>query len=121
VGHDRLVTPERTGDRLTAVRLEYHPAAGVLEKTRPLLARGNAMRLLHIRRTIALATAVAATALAAGPAVAHTPIDGPSRYGEWTADVERPAEQYRGRYQLKLDEARNLLAEAPPAERGIDV
>jgi hypothetical protein len=34
----------------------------------------------------------------------------PSKYGEWIADVERPAEQYRGRYQLRLDEARKLLA-----------
>ena len=33
----------------------------------------------------------------------------PSGYGEWIADVERPAEQYRGRYQLRLDEARGLL------------
>ena len=31
------------------------------------------------------------------------------RYGEWIADVERPAAQYRGRYQLRLDEARELL------------
>ena len=34
----------------------------------------------------------------------------PAQYGEWVADVERPAEQYRYRYQLKLDEARNLIA-----------
>jgi hypothetical protein len=33
----------------------------------------------------------------------------PSKWGEWIADVERPAEQYRGRYQLRLDEARSLL------------
>ena len=33
----------------------------------------------------------------------------PSKWGEWIADVERPAEQYRGRYQLRLDEARRLL------------
>ena len=30
-------------------------------------------------------------------------------WGEWIADVERPAEQYRGRYQLRLEEARRLL------------
>jgi hypothetical protein len=30
-------------------------------------------------------------------------------YGEWVADVERPAAQYRGRYQLRLAEARALL------------
>ena len=40
------------------------------------------------------------------------PIDDPSQFGEWIADVERPAEQYRGRYQLRLDEA-----EPPPPER----
>ena len=33
----------------------------------------------------------------------------PSGYGEWVANVERPAAQYRGRYQLRLDEARSLL------------
>ena len=33
----------------------------------------------------------------------------PSKFGEWIADVERPAEQFRGRYQLRLDEARGLL------------
>jgi len=33
----------------------------------------------------------------------------PSAWGNWIADVERPAEQYRGRYQLRLDEARALL------------
>jgi hypothetical protein len=79
------------------------------------------MRVSHIRRTIVLAATVSATALAVGPAGAHTPVDGPSQYGDWTADVERPAGQYRGRYQLRLDEARSLLAEARVAERGIDV
>jgi cell wall-associated NlpC family hydrolase len=38
----------------------------------------------------------------------------PGKWGEWIADVERPAEEYRGRYQLRLDEARGLLAGAPP-------
>jgi hypothetical protein len=33
----------------------------------------------------------------------------PSKWGEWIADIERPAEQYRGRYQLRLKEARSLL------------
>jgi hypothetical protein len=33
----------------------------------------------------------------------------PSTWGEWIADIERPAEQYRGRYQLRLAEARRLL------------
>jgi len=45
----------------------------------------------------------------------------PSGYGEWIADVERPAEQYRGRYQERLDEARELLRKGrPPAEELID-
>ena len=33
----------------------------------------------------------------------------PSKWGDWIADIERPAVQYRGRYQLRLDEARELL------------
>ena len=44
---------------------------------------------------------------------AGKPIDDPNSFGEWIADVERPAEQYRGRYQLKLDEAKSLLASRP--------
>ena len=39
----------------------------------------------------------------------------PNQFGEWIADVERPAAQYRGRYQLRLDEARGLLAKAGDA------
>jgi hypothetical protein len=31
------------------------------------------------------------------------------RYGEWAADILRPAEQFRGRYQLRLEEARALI------------
>jgi hypothetical protein len=80
------------------------------------------MRLSHIRRTIVLAAVVSGTALAAvGPAAAHTAVDDANQYGEWTADVERPAGHYRSRYQLKLGEAGNLLAEAPAAERGVAV
>jgi len=50
------------------------------------------------------------------------PIDDPNQYGEWIADVERPAEQFRGRYQLKLAEAQDLLkqAPAPPADVAAD-
>jgi hypothetical protein len=33
-------------------------------------------------------------------------------YGEWIADIERPATQFRGRYQLRLEEARKLLGGA---------
>jgi hypothetical protein len=39
------------------------------------------------------------------------PVDA-DHYGEWIADVERPAAQYRGRYQLRLEEARELLRKA---------
>ncbi len=41
-------------------------------------------------------------------------VDDPNQFGEWIADTERPAEQFRGRYQLKLDEANGLLKAAPP-------
>jgi hypothetical protein len=39
-------------------------------------------------------------------------------WGEWIADVERPAEQYRGRYQLRLDEARELIGDVCATEPG---
>ena len=45
--------------------------------------------------------------------VAGKSITDPNQFGEWIADVERPAAQYRGRYQTKLDEANGLLALAP--------
>jgi hypothetical protein len=35
-----------------------------------------------------------------------------SQYGEWIADIERPAEEYRGRYQPRLAEAQALLEKA---------
>ena len=31
------------------------------------------------------------------------------RYGEWIADVQRPAAEFRGRYQLRLEDARTLI------------
>jgi hypothetical protein len=41
-----------------------------------------------------------------------------SKWGEWVADVEQPAEQFRGRYQLRLADARALIGppcnDAPP-------
>jgi cell wall-associated NlpC family hydrolase len=40
---------------------------------------------------------------------AGKPVDDPGSYGEWVADVENPAGAYRGRYQLRLEEARGLL------------
>lgn len=33
----------------------------------------------------------------------------PSTWGNWIADVERPAARYRGRYQPRLQDARALL------------
>jgi hypothetical protein len=39
----------------------------------------------------------------------------PSTWGEWIADVERPAGIYRGRYQQRLGAARALLAQPAPA------
>ena len=39
---------------------------------------------------------------------AGLPLD-EAHYGEWIADVERPAENLRFRYQLRLEEARALL------------
>jgi hypothetical protein len=33
----------------------------------------------------------------------------PNRWGEWIADIIRPAQEYRGRYQLRLGEARALI------------
>lgn len=40
---------------------------------------------------------------------AGLPVNDPSSYGDWVADIERPAEQYRGRYQLRLQDARDLI------------
>ncbi|MEA2220439.1 MAG: hypothetical protein QOJ35_3065 [Solirubrobacteraceae bacterium] len=37
--------------------------------------------------------------------------DDPAQWGEWIADTERPYAGYRGRYALRLDEARALLAQ----------
>jgi hypothetical protein len=42
-------------------------------------------------------------------------VDDPSKWGDWVADVERPAEQYRGRYQLRLEEARSLIGAGQPS------
>jgi hypothetical protein len=53
------------------------------------------------------AVAVKEQRLAAG-----LPVDDPKQYGDWIADIERPAEEYRGRYQLRLDEADALLKDA---------
>ena len=50
-------------------------------------------------------------------------ISDPKQFGEWIADVERPAAQYRGRYQLRLGEANGLLggaAGAPAAPAAVE-
>ncbi|WP_051324069.1 NHLP-related RiPP peptide [Candidatus Solirubrobacter pratensis] len=65
---------------------------------------------LQVKWFLDQAEAVKEQRLAAGK-----PIDDPNQYGDWIADVERPAEQYRGRYQLKLEEAQGLLKNAQPA------
>ena len=36
----------------------------------------------------------------------------PKQFGDWIADVERPAAQYRSRYGMRLSEANGLLANA---------
>jgi hypothetical protein len=45
------------------------------------------------------------------------PADDSASYGSWIADVERPAREYRSRYQTHLDEARALIASkcSPPS------
>jgi hypothetical protein len=44
---------------------------------------------------------------------AGDPTDDPDRYGEWIANVERPAAQYRERYLTHLEDARTLLGASP--------
>jgi putative modified peptide len=53
------------------------------------------------------AQAVRAERVARGESVAD-----PKQYGDWIADIERPAAQYRGRYQLNYDKAHELIAQA---------
>jgi hypothetical protein len=62
---------------------------------------------LQLKWFLDTAEAVKKQRIAAG-----RPVDDPGGYGEWIADVERPAVQYRGRYQLRLEEARGLLRES---------
>jgi putative modified peptide len=47
---------------------------------------------------------------------AGKPVDDPNGYGEWIADIERPRAEYRGRYQLHLDDARELLRQRADGE-----
>ena len=60
---------------------------------------------LQLRWFTDQAAQVRQTRLAAG---APDPLADDSKWGDWIADVERPAEQYRGRYQPRLAEAREL-------------
>ena len=67
---------------------------------------------LQMKWFIDQALAVKAKRLADGNTSFQTD---PNQYGEWIADIERPAEQYRGRYQERLAEAQGLLAQATSA------
>jgi hypothetical protein len=49
------------------------------------------------------------------------PLDDPKHYGDWIADVERPAAAYRGRYQLNYDRAHNLIEAAQKRNDAKDV
>ncbi len=60
---------------------------------------------LQLKWFVDQALAVKQRAVAAGDASFGKD---PARWGDWIADVERPAAQLRGRYQLRLDEARTL-------------
>jgi hypothetical protein len=62
---------------------------------------------LQLRWFTDTAAQVRAARIARG---APDPAADETAWGEWIADVERPAAQYRGRYQLRLAEARALLA-----------
>lgn len=42
-------------------------------------------------------------------------------YGVWIADIERPAAQYRGRYQLRLTDAQKLVAATCVDLQGVNV
>ena len=67
---------------------------------------------LQMRWFVDHAVAVRSARRAAGDS---TYGEDPATWGEWIADVERPYAPYRGRYQLRLDEARTLLALPAPA------
>jgi hypothetical protein len=62
---------------------------------------------LQIKWFVDQALAVKAKAIAGGDVTFG---NDPAGWGAWIAEIERPLEQYRGRYQLRLQEARSLLA-----------
>ena len=61
---------------------------------------------LQIKWFLDQAEAVRAAHVAAGDTTFG---QDPFTWGEWVADVQRPAEQFRGRYQLRLSDVRALL------------
>jgi hypothetical protein len=67
---------------------------------------------LQLRWFVDRALGVRAARVAAGDGAFGTD---PAAWGAWIADVERPAERYRARYQERLDAARRLLAVPAPA------
>jgi cell wall-associated NlpC family hydrolase len=68
---------------------------------------------LQLKWFLDQAAAVKQQRIAAG-----RPVNDPGSYGDWIADVERPAAQYRGRYQLRLDDARSLLQQGAKSGGG---
>jgi hypothetical protein len=73
---------------------------------------------LQLKWFLDRAAAVRAAQKAAGkgdPAVSER------SYGTWIADIERPAARYRGRYQLRLADAQNLVKATCPGLQGINV
>jgi hypothetical protein len=50
-------------------------------------------------------------------AAAGQSVDDPGGYGDWIADIERPRADYRGRYQPRLADARDLLRQSPDTGR----
>ena len=58
---------------------------------------------LQMKWFIDQALAVKAKRIAEGNTAFETD---PNQWGEWIADIERPAEQYRGRYQLQRSSAK---------------
>lgn len=64
------------------------------------------------------ATAVRSSYIAKGKG---DPAASEKTYGVWIADIERPAAQYRGRYQPRLKEARGLITQSCPDLAGVNV
>ena len=71
--------------------------------------------VVRVRRAVIVVAATAVLAAAASPAFAQVhstvepPVDDSKPRGERIAGAARRAEQFRGRYQLRLSEARKLL------------